>query len=80
MKVNKDALIEYERLNEMIFSTVKRDTFLDNTHTITFHNTRSLPKHVGDIVSSGRIINNDIKGFTETQIILSTTTGKIMET
>ena len=65
MKVNKDALIEYERLNEMIFST-----FLDNTHTITFHNTRSLPKHVGDIVSSGRIINNDIRHKSFCQLLL----------
>ena len=70
MKVNKDALIVYERLNEMIFSTVKRDTFLDNTHTITFHNTRSLPKHVGDIVSSGRIINNDIRHKSFCQLLL----------
>ena len=35
------------------------------------HNVRSLSKHVDDIVSDKRIINNDIIGFTETQISLS---------
>ena len=33
-----------------------------------------------DIVSDDRIINNDIMGFTETQINPSDSTSKIMET
>ena len=41
---------------------------------------RSLSKHVYDIVSDGRIMNNDIIGLTETQIILSDSTCRIVET
>ena len=44
------------------------------------HNVRSLSKHVDDIVSDKRIINNDIIGFTETQISLSDSTCRIVET
>ena len=40
------------------------------------HNVRSLSKHVDDIVSDRRIINNDI----ETQISLSDSTRRIVET
>ena len=40
---------------------------------------RSLSKHVDDIVSDDTIINNDIIGFTETQINLSDSTCKIIE-
>ena len=45
-----------------------------------FHNVRSLSKHVDDIVSDDRIINNDIIGFAETQINLSDSSCKITET
>ena len=41
---------------------------------------RSLSKHVDDIVSDDRIINNDILGFTETKIIPSGSTCEITET
>ena len=43
---------------------------------------RSLSKHVNDIVSDSRIMNNDILGLTETQISLSdsTSTCRIVET
>ena len=41
---------------------------------------RSLLKHVDDMVSDDRIINNDIIGFAETQINLSDSTCKIIET
>ena len=44
------------------------------------HNVRSLSKHDNDIVSDRRIINNDIIGLTETQISLSDSTCKIVET
>ena len=41
---------------------------------------RSLPRHVDDILSDNRIINNDIIGFMETQIRSSDSTSKIVET
>ena len=43
-------------------------------------NVRTLLEYVHDIVSDDRIINNDIIGFTETQINPSCSTFKIMET
>ena len=41
---------------------------------------RSLSKHVDDIASDKRLINNDIIGFTETQINPSNSTCKIIKT
>ena len=41
---------------------------------------RSLSKHVDDIVTDNRVMNNDIVGFTETQINPSDSTCKIIET
>ena len=41
---------------------------------------RSLSKHVNDILSDNRIMNNDIIGLTETQISLSDSTCRIDET
>ena len=41
---------------------------------------RSLPKHVNDIVSDSRIMNNDIIGLTEAQVSLSDSTCRIVET
>ena len=46
---------------------------------ILVHNVRSLLKHVGDI-GDDRTINNDIIGFSQTQIIPSDSTCKITET
>ena len=40
---------------------------------------RSFSKHIDDIVSDDRIINNDIIGFAETQINISDSTCKIIE-
>ena len=48
--------------------------------TVLVHNNRSLLKHVDDIVSDNRIINNDVLGLTETQIKQSGSTCKIIET
>ena len=74
IKVTKDALLEYERLKQNdLFSTIKTVTALAN-------NLRSLPRHVDYIVSDNRIINNNIIGFTETQIKPSDSTCKIIET
>ena len=81
MKVNKDALLEYERLKENdLFSTLKRSIISDDTITILIHNVRSLSKHVNDIVIDSRIMNNDVIGLIETQIDLSDSTCRIVET
>ena len=81
MKVNKDVLLEYERLKQNdLFSSVKRNAISCNTVTVLVHNVRSLPRHVDDILSDNRIINDDIIGFTETQIKPSDSTSKIIET
>ena len=65
-------LLEYERL--------RRSTISGDTITILVHNMRSLSKHVNDIVSDSRIMSNAIIGLTETQISLSYSTCKIVET
>ena len=75
IKVNKDALIEYERLKQKDFFSTVKSTISDDTFTILFHNVRSLLRHhVDDIVSDDRIINNGITEFAETQINLSNST------
>ena len=80
IKVNKDALLEYERLKQNdLFSTVKRNAVSGDTVTVLVHNVKSVPRHV-DILSDNRIINNDIIGFMETQIKPSHSTCKIIET
>ena len=68
IKVNKDALLEYERCLKQngLFSTVKRNAISGDTITVLVHNMKSFPSHVDDILSDNRIINNDIIGFTET--------------
>ena len=81
VKVNKDALLEYERLKQNdLFSTIKRNAISDDTVKILFDNVRSLPRHLSDIVGDNRIINSDIIRFTETQINPSNSVSKIMET
>ena len=62
-----------------LFSIIKRNIW-DDTFTVFVHNVRSLSKHINDIARDDRIINNDIIGFTETQIKPSDSTCKIMET
>ena len=70
-------MLEYERLKENdLFSTLKRSIISDDTITILVHNVRSLSKHVNDIVSDSRIMNNDILGL----ISLSDSTCRIVET
>ena len=81
IKLNKDGLLEYESLKQSyLFSTIKRNTFSNDTLTILVLNVRLLSKHVDDILRDDRIINNDIIEFTETQIILSDSTCIITET
>ena len=80
-KVNKDTLVEYERLKESdLFSTLKGSIISDDTITILVHNVRSLSKHVNDIVSHSRIMNNDIIGLAEKLTSLSDSTCSIVET
>ena len=74
-------MFEYERLRQHdLFSTIKRKNISDNTITVFVHNVRSFSKHIDDIVSDDKIINNDITGFTKTLINPSDSTCKIMET
>ena len=58
--------------NKMIYSTIKRNkkSFPQYPHNYNLYE-KSLWKHVGDVISDNRIINNDIIGFTETRIIPS---------
>ena len=73
-------MFEYERLkHNSLFSIIKRNNIWGNKITVFVHNTQSLSKHIDDIVSDDRIINNSITGFTETQIKPSGSTCK-MET
>ena len=61
IKLNKDALLEYEHLKRnYLFSTIKRNAISNDTLTVLVYNVRSLPRHVDDIVSDNRIINNAI--------------------
>ena len=77
IKVNKDTLLEYERLKEAdLFSTIKGSAISGETVTVLVHNVRSLPRHVDDIVSNHRTINNEIIEFTVTQIKPSESPGK----
>ena len=79
IEVNKDALLKYERLKQNdLFFTVKRNAISGDTVTVLVHNVRSPLRHVDDILSDNRIINNDIIGFTETQIKTSDTTSEII--
>ena len=62
------------------FSTVKRYTISGSTVVVLVHNMGSLPRHVDDILSDNRVMNNDIVGFIETQIKSSDFTYKIIQT
>ena len=80
-KVNKDALLEYECLKQNdLFSTTKRNVISGDTVTVLVHNMRSLPRHVGDIISGNRNMNNNIIAFTETQIKPSDSSCKMKVT
>ena len=73
-------MLKYKRLKQNdLFYKVKRNAISDDTVTVLVHNVRSLPSHVDRMLSDNRIINNDIIGFTETQIKQSVSTSKIIE-
>ena len=81
IKVNRDALLAYERFKQSdLFSTIKRNAHSNDTLQIHVHNARPLLKHVDGIVNCDRIINNYIIVSTEIQINLSGFTYKIIET
>ena len=74
-------MLEYERLKQNdLFPTVKRNVVSGNTVTVLVHDVRSLPRHVDGILNDNRIINNNIIGFTETQVKPSDSLCKITET
>ena len=74
-------MLEYEYLKQNdLFSTIKRNNASDKTIAVFVRNVRSLLKHLEDTVSDDRIINNDIIGFTITQINLLDSTFKIIKT
>ena len=74
-------MLEYEHLKQSdLFSTVKINAVSGDTVTVLVHNVKSLPRHVDDILSDNRIINNDSIGFMETQIKPSDSTCKEIET
>ena len=80
-KVNKEALLEHEHLKPNdLFTTTKRNTIQYDILIVLDHNVRSFSKHVNDIVSNYRVINNDIIGLTEKQINVSVSTYKIIKT
>ena len=61
IKINKDALLEYEGLKRNdLFTTIKRSAFSGDTFTVLVQNVRSLSKHLDNIVPSNRVINNDM--------------------
>ena len=62
-----------------IFHSKKKKILSDDTITVFVQNTRSFSKHVDDIVSDDRIINNEIIGFVETQWNPSDSAGKLLE-
>ena len=62
MKVNKDVLLEYERLKQNdLFSSVKRNAISCDTVTVLVHNVRSLPRHVDDILRSQSTLSRNIE-------------------
>ena len=62
-----------------LFFTIKRNNISEDTITVLVHDVRSFSKHIDDIVSDNRIINNDTIRFTETQINPSDSTSNIMK-
>ena len=62
-----------------IFHNKKKKFLSDDTITVFVQNIRSFSKHVEDIVSDDRIINNEIIAFVETQWNPSDSAGKLLE-
>ena len=64
--------------NDLFFPIKK--TISGNSVTVIVCNMKSLSRHADNIVSDKRIINNEVKRFTEAQIIPSVSTYKITRT
>ena len=63
-----------------IFEHKTKNNISDDAITVFVHNVRSLSKHINDTVSDDKIMNNDSILFLETEIDLSDSTCKIIET
>ena len=70
---------KYEGLRQNdLYPTMKRNTSSDNMVTGFIYNVKSFSKHMDDLVSDDRIMNNDITGFAK--INSSDSSCKITET
>ena len=78
IKVNQNAKKEYERLHKesLLLPPLLLQTRSDAL-TLTLLNTRSLKKHLDDILSDVDLLNNDVLCFTETQLQLHENTSEI---
>ena len=56
----------------------KKNAVSGDKVTVLVHNVRSLPRHVDDILSGNRIINNSVIGYTETQFKPSDCTCEVI--
>ena len=80
-KINQNALLEHEHLKQNnLLSTTKTNTISYDNSTVLVHNLKSLSKDFYDIVGEDRTINNDIIELPETQMNLSNSASKIIET
>ena len=73
-------MLKSERLkqNDLLLA-VKINNIVDDTIPDFVLNVRSLSKQIDVIASLDKIVNNDVTGFTETQINLSDSTIKIIK-
>lgn len=72
-------MFEYDHLKRNDLFSAIRKFISEDMITVFFHNVRSLSLHIGDIVIDDIIKNNDVIGFTETQISPSDSICIIME-
>ena len=80
-KIKENALLEHEHLKQNnLLSTTKTNTISYDNPTVLVHNFKSLSKDFYDIVGEDRTINNDIIELPETQMNLSNSASKIIET
>ena len=73
-------MLKSERLNQNdLLLAVKINNIVDDTIPEFVLNVRSLSKQIDVIASLDKILNNDVTGFTKTQINLSDSTTKIIK-
>ena len=66
IKVNNNALLEYEHLKQNDSFSMIKNTVSDGNVVILVHNMRSFSRQVDDVVRDDRLISHHIIGFTET--------------